>query len=138
MAVAETLQTAWCFDCKQFKPVEAFAKNKSRKSGLNQICRSCKSIRAKHHWVTYEHDQSKRVEANQVFRAKQCYDGPYDRINPVKLFNRDKGICGICKKPVTLEDSSIDHVIPLSRGGKHLWTNVQIAHKSCNAEKSNL
>ena len=32
---------------------------------------------------------------------------------------------------------SIDHIIPVSRGGTHTWDNVQLAHRYCNSIKSN-
>ena len=31
---------------------------------------------------------------------------------------------------------SIDHIIPVSRGGLHSWDNVRLAHFLCNAVKS--
>ena len=59
-----------------------------------------------------------------------------------KLYERDRGICGICGKPVDMsadsnsnEYGSIDHIVPLAKGGKHTWDNVQLAHRSCNSEK---
>ena len=30
---------------------------------------------------------------------------------------------------------TIDHIIPLSKGGTHTWNNVQLAHMCCNAGK---
>jgi hypothetical protein len=30
---------------------------------------------------------------------------------------------------------SLDHVVPLSRGGSHSWENVRCAHLSCNVAK---
>jgi len=30
---------------------------------------------------------------------------------------------------------SIDHVVPLSRGGLHEWGNVKLAHRICNSIK---
>jgi hypothetical protein len=32
---------------------------------------------------------------------------------------------------------SIDHIVPLSRGGQHVKANVRIAHLWCNVEKNN-
>lgn len=32
---------------------------------------------------------------------------------------------------------SIDHVIPISKGGRHSWDNVKLAHRLCNSVKSN-
>ena len=30
---------------------------------------------------------------------------------------------------------SIDHIVPMSKGGGHVWENVQVAHVMCNSEK---
>lgn len=32
--------------------------------------------------------------------------------------------------------ASIDHVVPMARGGPHLYTNVQCSHWVCNVLKS--
>jgi 5-methylcytosine-specific restriction endonuclease McrA len=51
------------------------------------------------------------------------------------LFERDEGVCGICRKPVDRDDFHVDHVIPLARGGEHSYANTQIAHPPCNLAK---
>lgn len=51
------------------------------------------------------------------------------------VYERDQGICGICNLPVPWDDLHIDHVIPLSKGGKHSYANVQSAHSLCNFKK---
>lgn len=67
-----------------------------------------------------------------------------------KLYKRDGGICYLCGKLCDYDDyhidngikicgkryPSVDHVIPLSRGGKHQWENVRLAHLDCNIKKS--
>jgi 5-methylcytosine-specific restriction endonuclease McrA len=30
---------------------------------------------------------------------------------------------------------SIDHIVPLAKGGNHTWNNVQLAHHYCNTLK---
>ena len=61
------------------------------------------------------------------------------------IFERDKGICGICKVAVdpllTGDDSmrgSIDHIKPINKGGDDTLLNVQLAHLKCNLQKSDL
>lgn len=58
-----------------------------------------------------------------------------DRIDVLALYARDEGCCGICGRPVEFDDASVDHIIPISRGGAHKWDNVQTAHLMCNVRK---
>ena len=62
------------------------------------------------------------------------------------LYRRDSGVCYLCGKPCDWNDKtdktvgptypSIDHMVPISRGGLHAWTNVKLAHFECNWKKS--
>jgi 5-methylcytosine-specific restriction endonuclease McrA len=52
------------------------------------------------------------------------------------LFLRDKYTCQYCGKLLkNPKDRTIDHVIPKSRGGKTVWTNVVLCCKKCNLKK---
>lgn len=67
------------------------------------------------------------------------------------LFRRDKGRCYICGLDCSWDDyiikdgvkiagyyyPSIEHVVPLSKGGLHAWDNVRLAHRKCNNAKRN-
>ena len=45
--------------------------------------------------------------------------------------------CKICGNQIhTLEDSTVDHIHPYSRGGRTIPENAQLAHRSCNARKA--
>ncbi|MCX6453965.1 MAG: HNH endonuclease [Actinobacteria bacterium] len=60
---------------------------------------------------------------------------PYRHAVPLSrraLFARDGGRCVYCTAPAT----SIDHVIPRSRGGAHNWENVVSACHKCNHQKA--
>ena len=66
-----------------------------------------------------------------------------------KLIQRDDGICALCGSVVNRDDyimdgdtyivnsgyPSIDHIVPVSKGGTHTWDNVQLAHMICNSKK---
>lgn len=43
--------------------------------------------------------------------------------------------CAVCGKPVTKEQSSVEHITPLSRGGKNDETNTRIVHIWCHRRK---
>jgi 5-methylcytosine-specific restriction endonuclease McrA len=51
---------------------------------------------------------------------------------------RDENRCQYCQKDYRDADLTIDHVIPRSKGGKTTWTNVVMACKPCNQQKSDL
>jgi 5-methylcytosine-specific restriction endonuclease McrA len=50
------------------------------------------------------------------------------------LFAQAKG-CAYCHEPMHPRDKTLDHVVPVSKGGIHSITNVVIACKSCNSRK---
>lgn len=54
------------------------------------------------------------------------------------LLERDDWTCGICRDKIgSRNEASVDHIIPLSRGGLHSLENVQAAHRNCNYSKGN-
>lgn len=78
-------------------------------------------------------------------KKKRCRTDESKYINLVSLYQRDKGICWLCGKPcdMSLDTNdnyypSIDHVVPVSKGGMDRWDNVRLAHRICNMIKSNM
>lgn len=75
------------------------------------------------------------------------YGCAYDSsVTLTKLIKRDGLRCAICGEMCDLNDHSwseysgptypsIDHIVPMSKGGGHVWGNVQVAHIICNSEK---
>lgn len=58
------------------------------------------------------------------------------------IYSRDKGRCHICRKKVPRTAvwpdqrcASLDHVIPITKGGRDEATNVRLAHLGCNQRK---
>jgi len=58
-----------------------------------------------------------------------------ERFSPGEIYERDGWQCGICQQHVEPADATLDHIIPLSRGGPHTRANVQLAHRRCNSRK---
>lgn len=72
-------------------------------------------------------------------------------ITLTKLYKRDEGVCYLCGRRCNWDDyltrsngvvisgedyPSIDHVIPLSKGGLHCWDNIRLACRGCNTKKN--
>ena len=53
----------------------------------------------------------------------------------VALWLQAGGRCGICREPLLPEAISIDHIVPLARGGDDGAANLQFAHRRCNNRK---
>jgi hypothetical protein len=54
------------------------------------------------------------------------------------LINKPTKICFICGKKIKKnEQYTIEHIIPISREGRHIIENVGLAHKACNSSKCN-
>lgn len=81
-------------------------------------------------------------DGSHVKRARR-YGVAYDRgITMALLAKRDGMTCRICGKECDPSDRrwgeygpdypTIDHIVPLSKGGSHTWDNVQMACAECN------
>lgn len=83
---------------------------------------------------------------NHLHRAHK-YGCDYESgITLKKLIKRDGLRCAICGEMCDPNDHewtkyfgptspTIDHIIPMSKGGGHVWNNVQVAHAICNSTK---
>lgn len=78
-------------------------------------------------------------------RDKRIYrNGTPDlSISLTKLYMRDGGVCALCGRHIDFDCEytsadypSIDHIVPIAKGGRHEWNNVQLACRGCNNAKS--
>lgn len=40
--------------------------------------------------------------------------------------------CANCHKPLHRDQAVVEHIVPLSRGGKNIETNTKIVHAGCH------
>ena len=77
------------------------------------------------------------VSVPSIMAIKGMYH-PKRRIPPLtnrNLFGRDKNICCYCGDLTPSEKLTRDHIIPVSKGGLNVWSNVASACKACNCAK---
>lgn len=51
-------------------------------------------------------------------------------------YNRQNGICPICKEQFNIDEMEGDHIIPWSKGGHTIQENCQMLCKECNRKKT--
>lgn len=109
-------------------------------------CRPCAKTRQRaqvSEWLADRPDvQAAKWKAHKQRRRARKLGVEVERFHPMAVYLRDRWVCGICRTRVdpTLRypdrwSPSLDHVIPLSRGGGHTRANTQLAHLKCNVDK---
>jgi 5-methylcytosine-specific restriction endonuclease McrA len=53
------------------------------------------------------------------------------------IFRRDRYACQYCGARPRVDELSVDHVVPRSRGGQSTWTNCVLSCLRCNRKKGN-
>lgn len=94
--------------------------------------------------------ETRRKDISRRTKIKQNGVVNWD-ISLNKLYKKYRGVCAICGEKCNFNDCyyddnntfiagnkypSVDHMIPIAKGGTHTWDNVQLAHRYCNSIKS--
>lgn len=81
------------------------------------------------------HSVSRSVPAPTVIRLRRFVRIPYRRnisLTRRHILIRDRYRCAYCRDHAT----TVDHVVPRSRGGQHRWDNVVASCRPCNHTKA--
>lgn len=95
---------------------------------FNKRCKSCRAINLKH---------IRKIHSSKRKALERSATIP-EPVNPIKVFERDKWRCQICNKKVQIKtawkcnSAELDHIVPLSKGGVHTYSNVQCLCRQCN------
>lgn len=151
-----------CSNCGEEKPStsEYFYKCNSKPDGLTYFCRACQKAKSK---AYYEANKDK-LKAYRVANKdkEQARHKAYREANKDKvrlwsskrralkkkatvekvpsdyfetMWKHQNGRCWWCSGKLKRDDTDMDHIIPLSRGGKHSKKNLCLAHLRCNRSK---
>ena len=84
----------------------------------------------------------RRLNAQRKHLRRRGLRGGQVSISIRELYLRDRATCALCGKRVSLtyqapdrRSATIDHIVPVSKGGQHVPENVQLAHYGCNSAK---
>lgn len=99
-----------------------------------------RSKEIKRNWEKRNPD--KVMDASRRKRARRK-NAIIEKFTAVEIFNRDNWICQLCHRPVNKKlrwpdpkSPTLDHIIPISKGGTHERKNTQLAHAVCNMKAS--
>jgi len=139
------------------KPLEEYAICRSKPDGRQAHCKDCRAKAFQVYIAASDHRERLNQRAaerrrehpemgrrhQETRRARKRGGTQIDVIDMPTLYARDKGICSLCHKRVSLKRTwpdplcaTTDHIIPLSKGGTHTWPNVALAHYGCNRKKN--
>jgi 5-methylcytosine-specific restriction endonuclease McrA len=136
-----------CYKCKEIKSLDDFYRDRSSWDGYKGACKSCsnKAVRA---WIENNRDSrrehvrafdKRNPEWNNAKTAKRRSQRKaaeveeLDNLYIERVYEFYGRICLSCES----EDVSLDHVIPLSKGGTHSYKNFQPLCMACNMKKGN-
>jgi hypothetical protein len=92
----------------------------------------------------YDDPEKKRIRDRKrtQWRRAVVTDPNADLIDRNEVGDRDGWVCWVCKRDVdrTLAwpdplSASLEHIVPLARGGRHVLTNVSVSHLTCNVKR---
>lgn len=136
----KTSESDWATECKHCEgPIDVPS---ARRKYCSKKCVSeAKNIRKREYrksWSDYELS----LQYSTHKRRAISYGVLYERFDRYEIFERDNWVCGICGNRVEQQfehphpmSASLDHVVPMSKGGHHSPDNTQCSHLDCNLRK---
>lgn len=135
---------------------EREAVEKAWYKALHTVERECAECGALFYCLDKETRRTCSTECSRRYKNRRAdkrvpVDQQVDRITLKKLFKRDNGICYLCGCECDWNDwktsqkgntypgdkyPTIEHVIPISKGGLNAWDNVRLACWKCNLDKA--
>lgn len=76
-----------------------------------------------------------RFRGERADRRARQRDAFVEHVDRDVLFERDAGVCHLCRMIVDPGSWDADHVTPLVAGGLHCYANMAVSHPGCNRSK---
>lgn len=137
----------WCATCKQSKPTAEF---EVRNGKVGSICKECKNAKQKFRYKTDEQFRAKMNKSAQEYSNNRYATDEQFRQSEIvrkhkrkaagtltqkewaeilQVFNNSCAYCG------AINNLTLDHIVPISKGGISRRNNVVVACLSCNSSK---
>lgn len=149
-----------CAKCGETKPLTEYTLIYKNDTKRDRRCKEC--VRAVQRanpnnrrralaWSKQQHaDKTEwakaRIKKESIRGSRRQAAMKAEDADPIKrdeIFARDGFTCQLCSGALHMAETrphpkspSIDHIVPLSRGGAHTYDNVQATHLRCNESKN--
>ena len=87
-------------------------------------------------WIVHSTSWETRVPAVIMLKS-YLRRSTQARFSKGNVFLRDQYHCLYCGCPINNSTGTLDHVVPVSRGGRTNWENIVTACAPCNTRKAN-
>lgn len=96
-------------------------------------------------WRENNRDRARaRARKGNSLRKALVAGATVEAVDPQRVFELDGWRCHLCGRKIDrrlrwphVKSASLDHVVPLSKGGAHSYENCRASHYGCNAAKCN-
>lgn len=78
-------------------------------------------------------EEDETIEEPKKIKRKQ-----FSSTDRAKIYSKNKGRCAICGRFVPYDSFTVDHIVPLAKGGTNELSNLQCACKVCNRIKQDI
>jgi 5-methylcytosine-specific restriction endonuclease McrA len=147
---AKRIDRKYCKKCKSLLSVRRWRKKHIEKdrSQARAWARSHVEINRARVKVWYKNNKEKAKETIKLWKERNPKKSSeytnrrralkrntqVNKISHLKIFLKTP-YCFYCNKKITLKESELDHYIPLSKGGKHIESNLKVSCHLCNYKK---
>ena len=142
-------------DCQAIATNKTIRESGKREASFKKVCVHCGNIFFVdyfHQWAEacsipcsdawYAKRNPDKVAAQRAKRRMRKAAAFIENVNPFDIFERDHWTCKLCGRKINKElkyphpmSVSLDHIMPLAKGGTHEWDNLQASHLRCNMSK---
>lgn len=121
---------------KQYKDSnkEKVADTNSRSGAKYRANNREKITKAKHKYYQ-ENKMIYRLQNQKRKALKKQVGGALSKGIAEKVLALQKGKCRICKSKLIAKNFHLDHIVPISKGGQNIDSNIQILCPTCNLSK---
>lgn len=144
-----------CPNCRKLKALSEFVRELGNKNGHKSRCRECtKKLQRNYRRVYYETHKDQLRTKKKMYRKtlsgkrsqvetrrRRRFVMESCQINDLTAFEirillAESSYCAICEKLFNQKrKKTLDHIIPISKGGNHTLVNMQVVCGTCNSEK---